>query len=398
MKLIYSIRPILTTITLIVMGCSTSPQQESVSSEVMIDTSTAEVIDTISVVTLQKEDAFLQAIKNFSMEFPEYNTISSHLIDTITTYTDHWLLRIVDRNRKILKRNNTKRSLGQLLKLPTAKDYEDILEIRQGLFYQSYKNSIDVVFEEWKLKDVLSAEKWLVFLEDSLRGNRYTKPPRFQWVEGDHLYMVNTRSAAQWFEQKDSLVKTLSGKTESQLHRIYNPLNLKYYKNRQGPAHSSPNPNDNTHLFTTARGPHYTYYYFKRHRLTGADRANTSSEFTLKKDFHIITSLHQPFTGDEQYETIEETLVTIQCAINDTSLNSLDIIGKGKSELEQSFGAPLYEKDERLIFGHANRVVVVQLDKGIVKAFKYMRLKDTFNILQEDAETLSSILSFKEML
>lgn len=397
MKLTYPIQLILITLTLIVMGCNT-PQQESADSEIVADTSTAEVIDTITVVPLQKEDAFLQAVQNFSTKFPEYNSVSSHLVDTINVYTDHWLLKTVDMMRENLKNTRTKRSLDQLLKLPTPKDYEDIIEIRQGLFYRSYKNSNDVVIEEWKLKDALSAERWLIFLKDSLRSNRYTKPPRFQWVEGDHLYLVSTKSAFQWSQQSDSLIEILSQKTKSQLHSIYHPLNLKHYKKWQGPAHSSTHSNDNTHLFTTKRGPHYAYYYFTKHRLTGAARSNASSEFTPKQEFHIITSLHQPFNGDEQYETIKETLVAIQCAINDSALNSLDIVGKRIDELEQSFGIPLYKKEGQFIFGHSNRVIVVRLDEGIVKAFKYMRLKDAFNILQEDAEILSSILSFNETL
>lgn len=376
-----------------ILSCN-PPSQESTKTEVEPDTLSFVSPDTTDVDTVDENDSFYEAVANFSNEFPEYKSGSSHLIDTLKVHANHWLFKIIEKNRKILENRATNRSLEQLHRLPSREEYQTIDEIRQGLFYRSYQRSNDVVLEQWKLKDALGAERWLVLLGDSLWSNQYTKPPRFQWVDGNTLYLVSTRSAAQWSEQRDILTTILSGKTKQQLSNIYDPLDLKHFKKWRGMAHSSPKK-DEPHLFTTTKGPHYSYFYFTKHRLKGAQRAKSESEFTSIQDFHIFTTLHNPFTGEEQFDTIEETLVEIQCAINDEALNNLNIVNKGIQEIEELYGSVLYGKGTFKIYGHSNRIIVVNVDQDTVKAFKYMRLRYPFDTMLMDNDLLDNhILRF----
>jgi len=373
-----------------VMGCH-SQNKEPVNEVIVLDSLTPTLLDTISHETLNRSDSFYEALKLFSNEFPNYNSVSANLVDTLDDHTNHWLIVMIEKSRKNLERRNTNNSQRQLKRLPTQQEYETIEQIRQGLFYLTYKRSNDVVLEQWKLKDTSSAERWLVLLRDSLWSSQYTKPPRFQWVEDNILYLISTRSAAQWFEQRDTLTTILCGKTKNQLVNLYDPLDLKYFKKWRGGAHSSPST-DKPHLFTTEKGPHFSYFFFTKHRLTGEDRQKVKMEFTPKQDFHLITTLHNPFTGDEKFDTIKETLAEIQCAINDEALNNLNIVGKDINEVEELFGSVLYQRDSLKVYGHSNRIVVVHVDQNIVKSFKYMRLFDAFDALSKNNDLLNNYI------
>ncbi|MEL7003710.1 MAG: hypothetical protein AAFN93_13390, partial [Bacteroidota bacterium] len=350
--------------------------------------------DTANVEKIELSDPFYDAMITFSSDFTKYKANSTQLVDTLTEVTDHWLFEVVEKNRELLQRTENAASSKKLNKLPTPKDYDLIYQIRQSTFFSSYEGNHDVVFEEWAFDNTEDAEQWLSFMRDSLRGNIYTKPPRYEWTEGAKMYLVSTRSAQQWFGFSDTLIARLSGKTRSQLQYLYNPMNLPHFKKWNGPANSSA-INAPPHLYKRGDGPFYSYFYFVKQRLTGQERANSGSEFPTKEAFHITTSLHEPLTGNEQFDSIEETLVEIQCSINDSDLNSLDIVGKSIDEIKELFGDELFEKDGMKVFGHANRILVIKMNDNQVEAFKYLRLIEPFDMLKDDLEMMNNhILKF----
>lgn len=338
-------------------------------------------------------DVFYEAVHKFSKDQPNYNPRLTQLIDTLTDFANHWLFEAIERKRRQFEKSESPYSKKNLAKLPDSSDYEMIDFIRQGVFYISYKKSNDAVFEEWTLKDSNSAERWLVLLTDSLRGNDYTKPPRFQWVEGSQLYMVSTRSAGQWFEFSDSLIMRLSGKTRDQIHNLYDPIDLKRFKEQRGLAHSTVISTEPL-LFKESTGPHYSYFYFAKQRpLSGAKRRQ--GNLVHRNDFHITTSLHSPLIGDEKYESIKETLIRIKCAISDPALNSLDIVSKTIIEVEELFGPTRYQKEGLKVLGHSNRIIVVKMDQEKVSDFKYLRLSESFESFMDNEDMMNKILSFE---
>ncbi|MEQ9297887.1 MAG: hypothetical protein RIF33_04955 [Cyclobacteriaceae bacterium] len=350
--------------------------------------------ENITTATPQETDLFYQAIDGFSNQFAQYNPSSDQLVDTLDDYSEHWFLMSLEKHRLRLQQVEGSSSVDQLAKLPTPAELDMIKSIRQSAFYLSYPEHSDVVFEEWNFDDLKHAERWLVLLRDSLSRNDYSKPPRFQWTEGSHLYLVSTKSATQWSELGDTLVSGLSGHTKSQLTRLYDPIDLRHFKKWQGPANSTVIKTQQ-HLFQENLGPHYSYFYFVKQRLSGYARAQSREEFPSRTDFNITTSLHHPFTGQEQFDSIKETLVGIQCKIEEPALNSLDIVGKALPELMERFGEILYTQDDIIIFGYSNRIVITEMKSDMVRAFKYQRLKEPFSALKSNEDIRTAIVTFE---
>jgi len=218
-----------------------------------------------------------------------------------------------------------------------------------------------------------------------LTGSFWTKPPRFQWVEGSKLYLVTTRSASQWHSLADSLIMKLSGKTKRQMWNIYDPIDLVRFKKWQQSSHSSVT-NTKPYWHKESNGPHFSYFYFTKHY-------KKSNEYVDPRDFHITTSLHGPLVGNEKYETIKETLVQIQCAISEPELKRLNIVNKHIEEVETSFGSPLYEKEDVVIFGHSNRIIAVKMAQKKVSVFKYIRLSKPFEAFINHKDLIDGLFS-----
>lgn len=345
--------------------------------------------DTVTITQSQFSDSFYGTIDKFSKDFPNYKPHHTQLIDTLRANDDHWLFETIERKRKIFEQSESDYNVKNLSKLPDSADYGLIDFIRQGAFSASNKNNTDVIFEEWTLKDSPSAERWLVLLQDSLRGNDFTKQPRFEWVEGNQLYMVTTRSAGQWFELSDSLIIRLSGKTKNQLHNIYKPLDLKHFKKWQKSSNSGIR-NAKPYWYKESNGPHYSYFYFfKQSQRTEIKKLQ--GNLVHENDFHVITSLHKPLTGDEKYESINETLVQIQSTISEPDLNSLDLVNKTLEEVKVLFGPAMFAKDNLMIFGHSNRIIVVKAVQQKVHAFKYIRLNKSFEEFADREDWISNL-------
>lgn len=391
-KSIFNCTQCLYLLLLLVVSCSQQKPDTAIV-EKGID-SVAVSSDTVIIPEAPFNDSFYNAVRKFSKDHPNYKSSSPQFVDTLHDLSDHWFLMSLVRHRKRLRQLDNPNSVNQLKKLPTVLEVGLVSSIRQGAFYCSNPKNKEVVFEEWNFNNQEHAEHWLVLLSDSLTRNEYTKPPRFQWVEGARLYLVSTRSASQWFEFSDSLVMRLSGKTIQHLSRLYDPLDLKHFKKWQGPANSSV-INTVPYLFQQNSGPHYSYFYFVKHRLTGETRAQANNEFLSKKAFSITTSLHEPLTGSEQFNSILETLAAVQCSISEPALSHLDVVGKTFNEMEALFGTMLYERGTIKVFGHSNRIIVAKMDPEKVTTFKYLRLKEPFETLLINEDMLTAILSFE---
>ena len=352
-----------------------------------IDTPQKDTIAAISNDAIVTEtpiaDDFLHNVNQFAEDFSGYKLKSAQVIDTVSNPAEHWFISSLERSRSWYTQQNDVRGQRALLKLPTKEEINQIGFIRQGALYQTNPSSHDVLFEEWHFESNYAAERWLVLLKDSLRGNEFTKPPRFQWVEDNRLLLVATKSAATWFELADTLTASLTGKTRSQLNALYHPLDLSHFKKWQGPSNSGIAANK--YLYVDPAQQHYRYFLFQKHM--------RGRPTPTEKAFHITTSLHHPLTGNEKYESIEETLVGIQCEIKDSGL-SIDLMDKSEKELSEMLGEVLYEADGHKVYGHFNRIYAVGFTEGRVSRFKYMRLKKAFDTYQDDPAAMNEILSW----
>lgn len=187
----------------LVINCQPKNQETS---QVLKEDSTTQVPvkDTTTAPVVQ--DKFMQAAQALTKSFPNYNTTTDQLVDTLEDLSEHWLFKTIEKRRVYLQRKGRR---SQLIKLPLPVDYWNIKMIMRSSLYLNHRRTNEFVMEKWVLKDSASAERWRALLDDSLRTNTYTKPPRDQWVEGNELYLVSTRSAQQWFEHKDQLMELL---------------------------------------------------------------------------------------------------------------------------------------------------------------------------------------------
>ena len=346
--------------------------------------------DSLKEIVSTKEDPFFKEVELFSADFVKYNPTYEHLIDTIKA-SDHWFFKVIERHRKIYsKSSDTSYSTKNLSKLPNTQEINMIEFIRQACFYKTYLKSNDLLIEEWNFKTNHEAERWLVLLQDSLRGNQYTKPPRYQWVEDNKFFLIATRSAHDWWGMHDTLTTRLTGKTKQQLSLFYRPMNLKDFKKRNGPAHSSAST---AYPYLYNKGTkHYTYFYFKSHHRS----REVNSEYPAQTLFNLVTAPHKPINSEENYESIKETLVGLQCGLKEHKTAFPELIDLSPDELTDKLGSVLYQTKKKRVYGHANRIIVVSLNENNkVTIYKYLRLNKTFEALKGDSKTLNQLLSFE---
>lgn len=341
-----------------------------------------ELSDT-AVITASLNDGFIAKIEGFTSKYPNYKPVYDSLIDTIQQKDEHWLIRIIEKNRKIYERNpDDSIYRKKLIKLPLRTDYESIEHIKKADF-KTGNGLEDLAIENWTFQTEADAFRWYGFLKDSLRTAMFTKPPRFQWVDGKNIILFTIRSAAHWFEFKDSVSLHMTNRTTGQLYKIYRPLNLKHFKKWSGPSHSGPLHGGQSHDPTNNKQPlydfggygYYQYFYFKGQRYTGAERASKPSEYPSPTEFKIITSLHKPFTGNEQFHKMEETLVAIDCSIEDDDLSYINFVNQPHHQLEPMFGPMLHQKGTYQTYGYANRLFTFKIENDTIRSFQYRWLR-----------------------
>lgn len=143
-------------------------------------------------------------------------------------------------------------------------------------------------------------------------------------------------------------------------------FNLKQFKKAHRSSNSSPLVRD-TLLHDLGYGQ-YAYFYFTGHyrklrRVPGLET------------FEVITAVHQPLTGEEQFLTIEETLVGLTCSLNDTFLQELDLVGLSKEALAARLGDVLVDTRYGLVFGQKKQIIAVRMKTDTVVSFRYCYLK-----------------------
>ncbi len=317
------------------------------------------------------------------MNYDDQLKCATPIIDTITTYDDHWLLKLIARQKKIYSRDSIKYS-EKLNKLPKSKDLARIAFIRQAAFHYNHPNTKEYILEEWHFENQEDSEKWFHFLKDSLRGAYFTKPPRYQWIDDQFIYLISARSAAHWFTHKDSLHHFLNGKTISQARSLTNVnSNWKYIKKSLKGAHSSTikMPEGLKSNATT----HMSYYYFTAHRSIA--RKYTQREFLNRDQFMAVTAPLSTLTGDEKYESIKEELVCLKYSIEQNELGNLNIINKNIAFCNNLFGKPYISNKNRHIYRQNTHYLVCDLKDGTVKEALYFQTSNAFIHKEEDLLT-----------
>ncbi|MEL6558770.1 MAG: hypothetical protein AAFQ94_11340 [Bacteroidota bacterium] len=347
-----------------------------------------------------KIDGFTSKIEEFVIKYPAYKPVYVSLIDTIDQKDQHWFIEIIEKNRKIYERNpDNPIYKKKLRKLPLISDYESIEHIRKADF-KTGNGLKDLAIENWTFKTEADAFKWYGYLKDSLRTALFTKPPRFQWLYGRDITLFTIRSAAHWFDFKDSVTMHMTERKISQLYKIYQPLNLKHFKKWSGPSHGGPSHGGPSHgdpplsgqqsvavvdstqinngrkLFDYGGHGYYEYFFFMGQRYKGAERAGKQNEYPSPAEFKIITSLHKPFTGDEQFHEMEESLVAINCSIEDDDLGGINFINRPQDQLESMFGPLIRQNGAYQTYGYADRLFTFKIENDTIRSFQYRWLQD----------------------
>ena len=376
-----SFHTVLVFLLLLIIGCNqkknekAKEQADTVTNETILNKE-SELLTDSAQKNVTNDDRFTVKIEAFVEKYPDYKPANSSLIDTIEKINKHWFIKVIDRNRQVYERNpDDPVNQKKIRKLPSVSDYELIEHIRKADF-KTGSGLNDVSIESWKFETETDAIKWYVYLKDSLRTAQFTKPPRFQWVEGNQLILFTIRSAAHWFAFKDSVSLHMTDRTVSQLHTIYHPINLKHFKKWIGPSHGgqyadSILTNNRKSLFDYGGYGYYEYFYFKGQRYTGAERQNKQTEFPSPEEFKIITSLHQPFTGKEQFNEMKETLVAIDCSIEDEDLSLINLVSQPKGQLDSKFGPVIDQSDNYVTYGYANRLFTFEIEDDTIRSYRY---------------------------
>ena len=190
-------------------------------------------------------------------------------------------------------------------------------------------------------------------------------------------------------ETTDSAKET---KTQPVLFHIDSLFDRQEFKRAQSSSHSSA-VTGLPYLFQHDSNGFYQYFYFLKQRNL---MRHTGRKLIEKKDFHMITAVKKPLNGNEQYLEVEETLVQLQSTINDPLLGSMNLVNQDTLSVNTVFGAPTYRLDDFHIHGNTQHILVIQHEKGRVRSFKYMYLKESITSILDQKESLrkGQILSF----
>nr|WP_321222448.1 hypothetical protein [uncultured Psychroserpens sp.] len=79
------------------------------------------------------------------------------------------------------------------------------------------------------------------------------------------------------------------------------------------------------------------------------------------------------------YDDKTEILIELSIFNKDSDLGKANLVGLSQTELESEFGADYLTLENRIIYSHKNKVLIIELKNSRVKSFNYIKL-NTENI------------------
>lgn len=168
---------------------------------------------------------------------------------------------------------------------------------------------------------------------------------------------------------------------------LENPIDLVRYKADYGPANSGGFDLDTTVYYHPNReGFYYRYMLFY-----GLKKVipNLVSEESLFHNFRILVYHFGDQVG--RFSDTMETLIAIECAMENPTLGDLDLYGLSKTTVENRFGMPTYQKIDYWIYQMKNRVLVISFDeKMYCKWWRFARINEGIDVTVDQPKDLTT--------
>lgn len=141
-------------------------------------------------------------------------------------------------------------------------------------------------------------------------------------------------------------------------------------------------------LYNSGYG-HYRYYYFTKHF-----RRYGTQGYPAPAAFQVVTALENPFDPDTQFLDMNESLVALQCEINDPNPGGLDLVGTLNDDLDERFGDPIYLHEKTSVYGGNTDVIVADFADNKVERFKILSLEHSIDSVLNASSLRDKLLSF----
>ena len=77
----------------------------------------------------------------------------------------------------------------------------------------------------------------------------------------------------------------------------------------------------------------------------------------------------------QKYEDLTEILIELNIYNNDPDLGKANLVGLTKKEIESKFGVHHINLENRIVYSHNNKTLIIELEDSKVKSFRYIKLK-----------------------
>lgn len=172
---------------------------------------------------------------------------------------------------------------------------------------------------------------------------------------------------------------------ENLITLLENPIDLVAFKTEYGPSNSGGAGDIEFLDLPDTIG--FLYQYMLFYKLKQALPGHPS-ESDLFHNFSITVYKF----GDEvgHFKDTNEVLMAIECGLDNTALQALNVFGLTKSDLSDKFGEPQYTAENHVIYAFENKVLSIHINANSQKAdwYKYAKLNSSVNLNESIPEFL----------
>jgi len=127
-------------------------------------------------------------------------------------------------------------------------------------------------------------------------------------------------------------------------------------------------------FFHSVNDDRYVYYNYWAIEFDTADYIGRSRSLSFK-----VLKPWTENTREQYYETDNEILIGIKSKISWSGLEASNFVGQSAEQVKERFGEPNFNKNECVIYYLNDKLLVLKIDNGKVKWFKYIWLRTDFD-------------------
>ncbi len=162
---------------------------------------------------------------------------------------------------------------------------------------------------------------------------------------------------------------------------LLNPFNLAAYKRKKRGANSSGGGSEAYFFRPDTAGMYYSYFLFHlppENKYLGKDTSNRVSNGPSNTGGREITVFKPDDADQSMYNDPNEVLIEFTQWINDTDLPELAYVGWTEKEIDEEFGKPDFQKDNKILYTFQDRILVFSIHNGNVNWLKYVHAREPF--------------------